>query len=140
MLGMTEGDEAKTARHIEDPDPIGKRRPYKASTPFDQIRSLLGSLLGTDTGKGAGRPPHASLRKGGYLLPRDAYGTSLLAKVESDPRRPGIHEQRLASDISLKTRDKMKDVAVKDDERQPTETNTRQCRTPTRPSDLEQLP
>ena len=47
MLGMTEGDEAKTARHIEDPDPIGKRRHYKASTPFDQIRRLLG----TDAGK-----------------------------------------------------------------------------------------
>jgi len=31
MLGMTEGDEAKTARHIEDPDPIGKRRPYKTT-------------------------------------------------------------------------------------------------------------
>jgi hypothetical protein len=111
----------------------------------------------------SGRPLHASLRKGSYLLPRDANGTSPLAKVESDPCRSGIHEQRwtdelpqtadkynkayssegilqrecLIADVSLETRDEMKEVPVKDDERQTAETDTRQCSTPTRPSDFE---
>ena len=58
---MPEGDDAKTARHIEDPDPIGKRRPYKAPTPFDLIRTLLGTDAGTAVDAAVKAPDFAGL-------------------------------------------------------------------------------